>query len=263
MPSLVHAAAATRLARRSLLVAPVLLAAPCQAAPALDDTAFYTAYPYVEPADILPFLEAQTQPGDADGLLAAMDAFASRYPMYGLGQVKGEALEAEARKRRPAQALEVGTFLGYSAVRTARSLAPGGRLLCVEASPQHAAVATWVLKRAGLADCAEVLVGLSSKLLPAVAARLGPAGADWVFLDHAKECYLEDTLALEALGVIRRGTLVAADNVVYPGAPGYLEHMAAPQYATRLVEAPVEYEQVWRKDWVVGKTDAISFSTKA
>ena len=62
--------------------------------------------------------------------------------MYTLGREKGQMLSALAAERRPRTALEVGTFLGYSALRTARELAPGGRLVCIEANPQHVRAAT-------------------------------------------------------------------------------------------------------------------------
>jgi hypothetical protein len=36
----------------------------------------------LEPADILPYLRATATPGDTDSVLAAIDRFASYYPMY-------------------------------------------------------------------------------------------------------------------------------------------------------------------------------------
>jgi hypothetical protein len=55
--------------------------------------------------------------------------------MYKLGDEKGEILEKEIAKMDapPKNALELGTFLGYSALRTARRLAPGGKLYCIGA----------------------------------------------------------------------------------------------------------------------------------
>ena len=100
--------------------------------------------------------------------------------------------------------------------------------------------------------------------MPAVASRLGPAGAGVVLFDHCKECYLPDARALEAAGVIRAGTTLAADNVIYPGAPDFLAYVdsAAGRYDTRLIEAPFEYEQVWKDGWEKGKRDAISVSVR-
>ena len=60
--------------------------------------------------------------------------------MYKLGDEKGEILEREIAKMdaQPRNALELGTFLGYSALRTARRLAPGGKLHCIGARAHRA-----------------------------------------------------------------------------------------------------------------------------
>ena len=84
----------------------------------------------------------------------------------------------------------------------------------------------------------QLVEGLCSDSLPAIAAALGGAAA-FVLLDHAKECYLPDLQALERLGLVAPGTVVVADNVVYPGAPGYLEYVGtmSGRYDTELLEA--------------------------
>jgi predicted O-methyltransferase YrrM len=154
---------------------------------------------------------------------------------------EGQLFEAELQKVKPLRALELGTFLGYSAVRTARNLQPGGRLLCVEANPQNSAVARQVVEYAGYGQQVQVVDGLSGQVIPRLPALLAGmqsslpqdpvqqqqrqrqlqlSGFDFVFLDHAKGCYLPDLEALEQLGLVRQGTVVMADNVVYPGAPG-------------------------------------------
>jgi predicted O-methyltransferase YrrM len=55
-----------------------------------------------------------------------------------------------ARLVRAGAILEVGTLAGYSPIRLARGPAPGGRLVSLEAAPEHAAVARANLERAGL-----------------------------------------------------------------------------------------------------------------
>jgi catechol O-methyltransferase len=59
---------------------------------------------------------------------------------------------------------------------------------------------------------------------------------------------------------VGRGTVVAADNVVFPGAPGYLEHLAAGRYVTTLLEAPHEVDQPWNPNWEMGRKDAVAVS---
>jgi catechol O-methyltransferase/protein arginine N-methyltransferase 5 len=60
---------------------------------------------------------------------------------------------------------------------------------------------------------------------------------------------------------VRPGTWVVADNVVYPGAPGFLEHLVPSNgYDTQLLEAAFEYEERWRPDWDGPHRDALSLS---
>jgi predicted O-methyltransferase YrrM len=160
---------------------------------------------------------------------------------YKIGPEKGALFEDVLQQRQTTWALEVGTFLGYSAIRTARHLQPGGQLLCIEANPDNAAVAREVVRYAGLGQQVQVINGLSGQVIPKLPALLAAAQQqqqqqqsqqqqsqqqqawfDFVFLDHSKADYLPDLQSLERLGLVRRGTTVVADNVVYPSAPGEL-----------------------------------------
>ena len=96
---------------------------------------------------------------------------------------------------------------------------------------------------------AAALEGLAAEALPEAARRLGPAGADLVFLDHYKECYLPDLRRMEDMGLLAPGATLVADNVLVPGAPDYLAYVAtgAGRYETRLLDAPFEYTQPWRE----------------
>lgn len=93
-----------------------------------------------------------------------------------------------------------------------------------------------------------------------MASRLGgPAG--FVFEDHCKPCYLPDLLTMEDLGIVAHGTVVVADNVIYPGAPEFLAHVVAPAYETKLIEAAYEYDQKWNPSWEPQR-DAMSVSVR-
>src|SRR5271170_2966440 len=77
--------------------------------------------------------------------------------------------------------LEMGSLGGYSTIWLARALPPGGRLITLEADPQHAQIARANIARAGLGDVVEVRVGLALDLLPQVTADMR-APFDFVFI---------------------------------------------------------------------------------
>ena len=197
-------------------------------------------------------------PGDAGAVLQAFEYFGKKYPMYSIGATKGKILDSAVAKAKPRRIVEVGSFLGYSAVRMAAKLPGDGTLACVEGNAEFARTAQGVVARAGLSDRVRFFVGLAADEIPGVAKELGRA--DLVFLDHCKECYAPDLRRLEGAGLVAKGTVVVADNVVYPGAPGYLDAVAAPDYATVLRDAPYE-SKGWETKWKE-VPDAMSVSTR-
>jgi caffeoyl-CoA O-methyltransferase len=109
-------------------------------------------------------------------------------------------------------ALEVGTFTGYSAICIARGLAEGGRLTCLEVSDEFAAIARRNLEAAGVADRVEIRVGPAKQSLEAIPAE--PA-FDFAFIDADKRGYpgyYELVLAR-----MRPGGLVLLDNMLQGG----------------------------------------------
>ncbi len=83
-------------------------------------------------------------------------------------------------------ALEIGTLGGYSGVWIARGLPPGGRLITLELSEKHAAVAADHFQMAGLADKVDLRIGDAHDLLKELTSE-GPF--DFVFIDAEKEGY--------------------------------------------------------------------------
>lgn len=64
----------------------------------------------------------------------------------------GQIVDAVIREYKPSLVLELGAYCGYSAVRMARLLPPGGRLLTMEMNPDYAAITKQMLEFAGLQD---------------------------------------------------------------------------------------------------------------
>jgi catechol O-methyltransferase len=191
-------------------------------------------------AQALAFARANARPGDPESVLAALDRFArERSFLMNVGDKKGEILDAELRRVRPARVLEIGAFCGYSAVRMARLLSQwGGTLRSIESSREHAEVARETIALAGLADRVEVSHGKAEDVIPTLT---GPF--DLVFIDHWKDLYLPDLRRLEAHGLLRPGSVVVADNVGLFDVSAYLAHVrSSGRYDSKNVASTVEYK---------------------
>ncbi len=109
-------------------------------------------------------------------------------------------------------AVEVGTFTGYSSLCIAHGLADGGRLLCCDVSEEFTAIARRYWERAGVADRIEL------RLAPAVETlRELPADPpiDLAFVDADKEGYVD--YWEEIVARLRPGGVILVDNVFSAG----------------------------------------------
>jgi predicted O-methyltransferase YrrM len=136
---------------------------------------------------------------------------AAGLPGIDVSPLQGRLLELLARAVGARRVLEIGTLGGYSTLWLARAVAPGGRVVSLELSEEHAAVARANLAAAGYTEVAEVIAGPA---LDSLAGLEGPF--DLVFIDADKRRH--DAYFEAALRLSRPGTLIVADNVVRDGA---------------------------------------------
>jgi caffeoyl-CoA O-methyltransferase len=110
------------------------------------------------------------------------------------------------------QAVEVGTFTGYSSICLARGLAPGGKLICCDISAEWTALASEYWGRAGLADRIELRLGPAIDSLRA----LPPESTlDLAFIDADKTGYV--SYWEQIVPRLRPGGLVLVDNTFLHG----------------------------------------------
>jgi len=226
------------------------------------DPGFYSDWPYIIPSDILPYIFSEAKQGDVSAMIAAFDKFGEYYPMYKCGDEKGKLLEEVIQETKPKVVLEIGSFLGYSAIRMLRNMKADSKMITIESKSENAEVARQIFSYAGFADKVQILKGkLAKDAIPEVGKLLKGVPVDVVFMDHFKESYLEDLIQMEKLGIVGEGTVLLADNVIYPGAPEFLGYVSTRKgrYETKLLVAKFEYEQKWKPDWTP-KADAISVS---
>ena len=111
-----------------------------------------------------------------------------------------------------AEAIELGTFTGYSAICIARGLAPGGRLIACELSEEYAEVAARNLDAAGVSDRVEIRIGPAIETVRAMPER---ELFDFAFIDADKPGYPK--YYEELLPRLRPGGLIVVDNVLQGG----------------------------------------------
>jgi predicted O-methyltransferase YrrM len=149
-----------------------------------------------------------------DALTAAREASrAAGMPAIEVSAQHGRLLSLLATAMRATRVLEIGTLAGYSTINLARGVGPGGRVVTLEYEPKHAEVARENLKRAGVDDRVEVIVGAALDTLP----RLADRGEtfDLIFIDADKEnnvAYVEWAIKLGAPGAV-----IVVDNIARMG----------------------------------------------
>lgn len=78
---------------------------------------------------------------------------------------------------------------------------------------------------AGLSDTVKVVVGSSDASITRLHSSEQLQHIDLMFLDHYKPAYTTDLKLCEELKLVTPGSVMAADNVIKPGNPPYLEYV--------------------------------------
>jgi predicted O-methyltransferase YrrM len=141
----------------------------------------------------------------------------ARLPQAGMqiGADQGALLALLARTIGAKMAVEVGTFTGYSALRIAAALPPGGKLVCCDINEEWTGIARRYWKQAGLADRIELRLAPALQTLAALCTEYGQGTFDFAFIDADKPAY--DGYYEACLDLIRVGGLIALDNVLWSG----------------------------------------------
>lgn len=171
-------------------------------------------------------------------------------------------------------AVELGTYCGYGSIFLSqvwkkrfqnKNLDMNFRLMTVEINPEYAKIANEMIELAQVQDVVTVLendllldgstadVGqLIKNALLQESDDIGCQGENgqgeyiqFLMIDHDKDSYLKDLQILEKSGLIRSGTVVVADNVIFAGIDEYLDYVhglaARGIVRTCTKEASVEY----------------------
>lgn len=162
--------------------------------------------------------------GKPDKVLEAIDKFSEKEHLMNVGKKKGDLVVSKMEDTKVMA--ELGCYMGYSAIKFAAALPSDGKYYSFEVNEEFANIARDLIKLAGLSDKIEIILGeAKDTLLEFSTAPDVPKKFDAVFIDHWKTQYTPDLRTLESLGLIGPGTVVMADNTLFPGAPDYLEYI--------------------------------------
>jgi caffeoyl-CoA O-methyltransferase len=170
-------------------------------------------HPFLEPA-ILDYIAARAAPPD-DVLLALHDetvaALGDRSRMQ-VSPDEGALLSLLTRLVGARNAVEVGTFTGYSSICIARGLVDEGKLLCCDVSEEFTTIARRAWVSAGVSDRIELRLAPAVETLRALP-RDEPI--DLAFIDADKGGYVD--YFEELVPRVRPGGLLLADNTLWSG----------------------------------------------
>jgi caffeoyl-CoA O-methyltransferase len=125
---------------------------------------------------------------------------------------EGAFLTLVARLNKAVNAVEVGTFTGYSAICIARGLRDDGHLLCCDVSQEWTRIACRYWAEAGLTDRIELRLAPAAETLRALPRE--PI-FDLAFIDADKGGY--PVYWDEIVPRVRRGGVILVDNVLQRG----------------------------------------------
>lgn len=113
-------------------------------------------------------------------------------------------------------AIEIGTFTGYSAISIARGLPSNGKLICCDVSEEWTSVARRYWKEAGVDKRIELKLAPALETLESLIGKGKEGTFDFAFIDADKTGY--DAYYEACLKLLRPNGLIAIDNVLWSGA---------------------------------------------
>lgn len=126
------------------------------------------------------------------------------------GFYQGRLLAMFSKMLRPRRVLEIGTYMGYSALCLAEGLREGGKIITLDVQPETNLIAKKFWAKSDLGDKIEAHLGDAAKIIPTLNEIF-----DLVFIDADKPNYANyyDSVFPK----LRVGGLIIADNVLWSG----------------------------------------------
>lgn len=145
---------------------------------------------------------------ESEGQLKEMEDYAKEHSVPISQPESIRFLEIIIKIANAKKILEVGSAIGYSAIRMAN--AAGGEVTTIELSDEMADVAEANIESAGLSDKITLIRGDAREVLPNIEGEY-----DLIFVDAAKGQYAE--FFEQSKRLLKKGGIMVSDNVLYKG----------------------------------------------
>ena len=158
----------------------------------------------------LDYVFSNAEKNNPKSILQTIDNFVleSGQFLMNVGPEKGEILRDHLVKSKPNNVIELGTFIGYSAVLISSTIGEKSKLTSIDSDSHSIEIAKELINFAGLDDKVNFMHGNAEEIIPEL-----NFNADFVFIDHARKKYLSDLKLLEREEIIIKNCTVFADNV--------------------------------------------------
>jgi predicted O-methyltransferase YrrM len=137
--------------------------------------------------------------------------------------------------------VEVGCFTGYGTLSMALALPPGGRITTLDVNDDWASIGRRYWREAGVDERIEFISGLAGDSLRALIDRRGEESADLVYVDADKKGY--DDYYEQAMRLVRRGGVIALDNMLWGGSVADESDMSRQAVSLRTLNSKIHDDE--------------------
>ena len=160
--------------------------------------------------ETLDYVLKNTFSGNPESVTQCIDDYVKQSGKFlmNVGPEKGNILKKEILRSKPSRVLELGSFIGYSAILIASNIANGSKLISIDIDSKSIEISKKMVTYARLDHKIQFIEGSATEVIPSL-----EDSFDFVFIDHGKKSYLKDLLLLEQHSLLNQNAVVFADNV--------------------------------------------------
>jgi len=179
-------------------------------------------------------------------ILNLLDEMGKKQFMPSIGPIKGKIISDIIRDYKPKKILEIGSLYGYSAILIANVMSGYDddddiKVVTIEIDKSNGDIAKGNIKDAELLNRIELITGDALEVIPKLGYKF-----DLLFLDAAKDQYLQYLKLSEEANIIKNDAIIIADNVGISKNEmiDYLEHVRnSGKYKSKTIETTLEYSK--------------------